>query len=43
MKVAEGIVQYCPVTAFYRDWKETSSAQDKPALLPASFDETVPE
>lgn len=45
MKVAEGIVRYCPVTALFQQWIASTSIQkkDNSNLDPSSFEETVQE
>jgi hypothetical protein len=44
MKVAEGIVRYCPVTAFFQKGQESAQSQEKNDHTESrqTFNETVP-
>ncbi|MCQ6277023.1 DUF2892 domain-containing protein [Bacillus sp. V3B] len=44
MKVAEGIVRFCPVTAFIQKWQESAQSHEKDDHSESrqTFDETVP-
>ena len=45
MKVAEGIVRFCPITAYIQQYQESIPLQKKtePTEPRQTFDETVPE